>query len=346
VVFRRWDDLPSERRRAWLYGIARRVSSNARKIERRRVRKHDALRHGHGRRVEIVGRLEAATALDRFLGRLEPDDRELFVLGAVEGLTGKELSAALSAPASTLYGRLHALRRQFRAEAGEGAERAVERARTQRPRASAAGWALLLPKLGVAGAGSLGVALGGALAAAALVGTVAAAAPPEPAPPVRPILAATLEPPPPMRPSRPEPTPAVPRTSPPAPDPDPASAPVLRRPAAPRVVPTRPDPLAAEAALVKQIRDQVQAGAFEAALRLVARHGRRHRDGVLSDVVIALEVEVLCQLGRRADAEARAAALLRVRPETPVAQRLSRGCRSKETSPTSVEDPARGHGKE
>lgn len=348
VVFRRWDDLPSERRRAWLYGIARRVSSNARKVERRRVRKHDALRHAHARRVEVVGRLEAATALERFLGQLTADDRELFVLGAVEGMTGKELSTALGAPASTLYGRLQALRRQFRAEAGEEAERAVERARTQRPRASAASWAVLLPKLGIAGAGvgSLGIAMGGVAAAAALLGTVAVAAPPESVSPARPIRSATLEPHAgPVAPaahsrtSAPEPAPA--------PAPAPVPAPVLERPAASsRVVLSRPDPLAAEAALVQQIRDRVQAGEGEVALRLIARHVRRHSRGALSDVVVALEVEALCDLGRHADAQARAAALLHDHPETPVALRVSRACGSKELDASSVETPKGGHGEE
>ena len=78
VVFRRWDDLPAERRRAWLYGIARRVSSNARKVDRRRVRKHDALRHAHARLVRdgtviYTGTIDTLRRFkDKFLPQWEP----------------------------------------------------------------------------------------------------------------------------------------------------------------------------------------------------------------------------------------------------------------------------------
>ncbi len=164
TAFRRWDDAPGDRARAWLYGIARRVSSNARRSQRRRDRKHEVLRCGEAPVHDDRGRLEASALLEGFVSRLEPEDRELFVLGVVEGLTGAELSAALGARPSTLYGRLDALRRRFRAEAGVRGPAALRRVRHDRPAATAAGWALLAPQLG--GSAALGLSLGGLKVAA------------------------------------------------------------------------------------------------------------------------------------------------------------------------------------
>lgn len=341
IAFRRWDDLPEERSRAWLYGIARRVSSNARKVERRRVRKHDALRHHHAQRSEGVGKVEASVVLERFVQTLDPADRELFALGVVEGLTGRELSAALGAPASTLHGRLQSLRRRFRAEAGERADVTAGRARAARPRASAAAWAVLLPKLGVgAGVGGWAVPVAASIAAAGLVGTLAAVSPPARAPKVLADASAVLAPGPPLKdtaPAAPEPSAAM-RSQAPPPSAEVFDSARRQRP------PRKPDALAAEAALVKQIQSSARAGDWAAALRLIARHGRQHPRGALSDVVVALEVAALCEQGRTAEADARRAALLQARPSTPVAARLSQGCRAKKVDAVVVQTPRRGHG--
>lgn len=147
TAFRRLDDLPRDRPRAWLYGITRRVSSNYRRQERRRTRKHDALAVARPRAVEVEGQLAAARTLDRFMAGLEDGDRELFVLGAIEGMTGAELGMALQARPSTLYGRLQALRARFRDEVGPAAPKVLRASATRRPRASAAGWGMLQPLL-------------------------------------------------------------------------------------------------------------------------------------------------------------------------------------------------------
>jgi RNA polymerase sigma-70 factor (ECF subfamily) len=348
VVFRRWDDLPAQRQRAWLYGIARRVSSNVRKGDRRRARKHEALRYAHAQAEDARGRLEARTVLGRFVGTLTPEDRELFVLGAIEGLTGRELAAALSAPASTLYGRLEVLRRQFRRAAGADAGDAIAQARQTRPRASAAGWVALVPHLGLSGistaaGGALSWGLGGALATAAVAGAVAwlpaddvPASEPFPVPnalaPLEPTLAAAAAPP------------VLPRVeAQAAAAPVPASpVPVVSSSRSRRAKPV--DALAAEAKLVQSIRERLAAGESRAALRLVDRHRRRHAQGVLADVVVALEVEALCDLGRPEEGRARAQALLQRRPNTPVARRLSSGCRGDKRSAGVGKTDERGHG--
>lgn len=346
VVFRRWGDLPMERRRAWLYGIARRVSSNARRVERRRVRKHDAMRYARAGRVEVGGRLEASMSIDRFMRALQPHDRELFVLGVVEGLTGAELAAALRARPSTLYGRLAALRDRFRAEVGDDVDTSVRQARRARPEASAASWALLLPKLGAA---SLGPALGlGGLAAAAVAAAVVVGVGGASVPPAVAVAAATPRLPdgmdraePAAVPARNQPRPLEPTADAPSVNPEPRGAPA-RRPAES----DRSDPLVGETALVRRIQAHVRAGEVEQARRLIARYERGHADGVLADAVVALKIDVLCELGQVEEARARAADLLRAHPRTPVARRLSRACGGGDSSAASVENLAAGHGQE
>lgn len=330
VAYRRWDDLPRERRRAWLYGIARRVSSNARRLERRRRRKHDAVGRVRSGVVEVEGRFEASRLLDGFVRSLDPPDRELFVLGVVEGLSGRELSAALNAPPSTVHDRLKALRIRFRAEVGDGAIATITRARRARPRASEASWALLmLPKLapgsavlvpallGVLAAASVGIGLAmpGATADVGLVGleeqvpsaSVAAVAE---APRVQQSSAAGvgLE------------------------DDRRASLEATPLPVAPEPVPSRTprrsstDRLQLESVLVRDLRTAVKSGEHRLAQKLIVRHGREFPTGVLTDAVVALHVEVLCESGESDRADARANRFLREHPSTPVARRLSRGC--------------------
>lgn len=338
VVFRRWEDLPAHRERAWLYGIARRVSSNVRKGERRRARKHEALRSVHSQVEDVRGWLEASTVLHRFIASLRPQDRELFVLGAIEGLTGKELAAALSAPASTLYGRLQVLRKQFQEAAGSDAV-ALERARTKQPRASAAGWAVLVPKLGLSTASAGALAWAGGAAAIVAAGALAWMPTGSTAPSSRlepHVVSIPRSPRPPVSPAATMPV-HVPASI--------STPPAEAKPSRPRR-PKGPDPLAAEATLVHSLRESVRRGESREALRLVATHRQRHAHGALADVVVALEVEALCDLGRTDDARARADELLRRRPNTPVARRLSSGCRVKKNDGASENPLEGGHGGE
>ncbi len=328
VAYRRWDDLPRERRRAWLYGIARRVSSNARRLERRRRRKHDAVGRVRSGVVEVEGRFEASRLLNGFVGELDPGDRELFVLGVVEGLTGRELSCALAAPPSTVHGRLQALRSRFRDQLGDEAGTTIARARRARPRASEASWALLmLPKLapGVAFLGPILVAA----AAAAVIGIgVSSSDAPDDAVGNEDAERASFV-------AVEQPTPRVKRSSAletRASASPPHSPVATSRPRAFDSSATKPrrsqipDPLQMESVLVRDLRAAVKAGEHVLALRLVDRHEREFPTGVLEDAVVALHVEALCASGDLQRAQAQARAFLREHPSTPVARRLSRGC--------------------
>lgn len=329
VAYRRWEDLPGERRRAWLYGIARRVSSNARRMERRRRRKHDAVGRVRSGVVELEGRLEASRLLDGFVRGLDPADRELFVLGVVEGLNGRELSCALEAPPSTVHDRLKVLRNRFRAELGPEAGATITQARRTQPRASQASWALLmLPKL-APGILTLGPWLVGAVAAAAVVVVASRPGAPDeqdppndavsdrvavvesPAPRVSRSTAATVRP----DAVTPEPVVASPRPA------------VLNRvPAQASRSRSTADPLQAESVLVRDLRAAVRNGEHVVARRLIETHEREFSTGALADAVVALKVQVLCASGDRQGAQTHARAFLREHPSTPVARRLARGC--------------------
>jgi RNA polymerase sigma factor (sigma-70 family) len=117
TAHRRWSTLrDGERRRAWLFGIVRRVAW-----------RHRRTRARHDRRVEALGRTpapgvdhqheltrrEAWRALAAFLDTLDEQKRAVFVLGELEELGRTEIGAALGINANTAYSRLQAARRAF-----------------------------------------------------------------------------------------------------------------------------------------------------------------------------------------------------------------------------------------
>ncbi|MEX1365326.1 MAG: RNA polymerase sigma factor [Nannocystaceae bacterium] len=119
VAFRRWDDFRTDASwRAWLLGISRRVAAHHRRGSGRRLRlvarardqpqpqdvtdPHDALARRH-----------AADLVERFIERLPPRKREVFVLAEIEGLSGAEIAQALSINPNTVWSRLHGAREAF-----------------------------------------------------------------------------------------------------------------------------------------------------------------------------------------------------------------------------------------
>jgi RNA polymerase sigma-70 factor (ECF subfamily) len=97
--------------RAWLYGIAYRVASD----HRRRARfRHEIPRDTPPEQpVDEQARLEARESLELVeaaLDALDPEQRRVFLLYEVEGLTMAEVAQAVKAPLQTCYSRLHAAR--------------------------------------------------------------------------------------------------------------------------------------------------------------------------------------------------------------------------------------------
>lgn len=100
---------------SWLYAIARGVAANYRRGEARAQRR---LRVVSGPAPvtspeEVVGRADAAEQVRRFLAELQPDQREVFVLADIEGLSGPEIARALGIELNVGYSRLRLARRKF-----------------------------------------------------------------------------------------------------------------------------------------------------------------------------------------------------------------------------------------
>ena len=97
----------------WLAEVALRLAANYRR-KRRAEPADDAA-------VQVVrsgDRAEDGTVLTRAqeaLWALDEPRRLVFVLYELEGVAGEEIAASLGVPVGTVYSRLHAARRQFRA---------------------------------------------------------------------------------------------------------------------------------------------------------------------------------------------------------------------------------------
>lgn len=118
VVWRRFRELPAEPL-PWLYGIARRVLANDRRAKMRR----SFLQKQLGAGVEVTSRDRDDTILTA-LASLRPNDRELLMLIAWEGLSPAEAAVALGCSANASRIRLHRARNS------------LERALEQRHRSS------------------------------------------------------------------------------------------------------------------------------------------------------------------------------------------------------------------
>jgi RNA polymerase sigma-70 factor (ECF subfamily) len=115
TVHRRIADLhPDVHPRSWLFGIARRVVANY-------LRKAHRLREQPSNDLSPVARADDDPAkelqltreralLERALGRLDTDKREVFVLFELEGLGMQEVADMVGCPLNTAYSRLYAAR--------------------------------------------------------------------------------------------------------------------------------------------------------------------------------------------------------------------------------------------
>jgi RNA polymerase sigma-70 factor (ECF subfamily) len=113
----------------WLFTICRSVARDRRQRAYRRfeVAASDAVADDVDQRADAAARAEhnrRLLQLEAILARMEPDQRDVFVLFEIEDMTGEEISQALAIPLGTVYSRLQLAREAFRRtvtriEAGE-----------------------------------------------------------------------------------------------------------------------------------------------------------------------------------------------------------------------------------
>lgn len=102
--------------RAWLYGVAVRVASAARRRQRIRAlfRREAAAVTAPRPSVALDPEARAtAEVVHRVLAELSAKKREVLVLFELQGLSGPEIAIALGCPLKTVWTRLHHARKDF-----------------------------------------------------------------------------------------------------------------------------------------------------------------------------------------------------------------------------------------
>jgi RNA polymerase sigma-70 factor (ECF subfamily) len=119
VAWRRLDDLlAAEHRQAWLYGVARRVLANQRKVSERHERTEKrAMSFAPSIALDNPAqdaehRLRLAAVLDG-LAQLAETDQELLLLAAFEQLSHAEMAIVLETHVETIKSRLYRARQRL-----------------------------------------------------------------------------------------------------------------------------------------------------------------------------------------------------------------------------------------
>ena len=99
--------------RTWLFQIAKHVALHHHRAEGRRDRRLAALAQVDAERTDSPARVEAPPALHGLLAQLDVDQRDVFVLSRLEGMTTREVALALGLKEPTVYSRLQAARRRL-----------------------------------------------------------------------------------------------------------------------------------------------------------------------------------------------------------------------------------------
>jgi RNA polymerase sigma-70 factor (ECF subfamily) len=121
VAWRRFDEIPRERR-GWLLGVARRLLANHRRGVRRSLALHERLRSTSDRGWEEAA---APPTVIAALACLSDLDQEALLLAAWDGLTSKDAARVLGCTPIAFRLRLHRARRRLslaldRGEEGHG----------------------------------------------------------------------------------------------------------------------------------------------------------------------------------------------------------------------------------
>jgi RNA polymerase sigma-70 factor (ECF subfamily) len=123
---RKLDAIVPGRAKSFLFGIAVRVASDARRSAQRERERGSELWETReadlmGERVpladELLDRKRMRARLDEFLDELSTEVRTAFVLFEAEGMTVPEIAELIGAPVGTIASRLRLARKQFNAMA-------------------------------------------------------------------------------------------------------------------------------------------------------------------------------------------------------------------------------------
>jgi RNA polymerase sigma-70 factor (ECF subfamily) len=112
VAWRRIDELPTDKARLWLFGVARRVLANHHRSLRRTADLAARLRNELAS-VTASAEPDAAPYVSRAFDQLSEADQEILRLVAWEELTPREVAVVLGCTVSTARVRLHRARRRF-----------------------------------------------------------------------------------------------------------------------------------------------------------------------------------------------------------------------------------------
>lgn len=120
TVHRRIDALrPEASPRAWVASIARHVASRHHRSQTRHARKRAALSLHVEALATSTGEPDVFATVDAALARMDPGQREVFLLMQVEELSGPECSEILGLPLNTVYSRLRLARARLAEAMGE-----------------------------------------------------------------------------------------------------------------------------------------------------------------------------------------------------------------------------------
>jgi RNA polymerase sigma-70 factor (ECF subfamily) len=116
IASRKLDVIEPGKERAFLYAIAMRVASDARRANNRRgtpVAVEDSLVDAAPSPEDLLDQKRAREHLDALIARMPDDLRDVFVLYELEGLTMAEIATALELAPGTVASRLRRARELF-----------------------------------------------------------------------------------------------------------------------------------------------------------------------------------------------------------------------------------------
>lgn len=109
--------------RTWLFAIAIRVAQSTRRDDAREIRRRQKMGETTRASHEPHARADAAATLRDLLSHLDEDQRAVFIMAELEGMTAPEIAGALGIKTPTVYSRLRLARAHL--------ERVVQRQRAR-----------------------------------------------------------------------------------------------------------------------------------------------------------------------------------------------------------------------